>query len=306
MKNVHDCYGWSRRSVSVMLPLLVLYWSVASVTTHAQSQRTDLSRLTQPVLRVAEPARPAPAAQAHPLDATIRMAREKLGYSRQQIRDYSATLVKREQVNGELLDYQFIYVKIRNERQDVQGRITAPFSVYMQFVRPEDLKGREVLWVKGHNNNKLIAHEGSGLVGLLSVWLEPTSSVAMRGQRYPVSFVGTENLLDQYITRMEKSKRLGTPEDFQVQVFEGARVDGRACTCTQLTHPVPRNYLDNYVSRLFIDNEYNIPIRYVTFGWPKRQGDKSSVIEEYTYRDVKLNAGFTDADFNHKNRSYSF
>ena len=89
-------------------------------------------------------------------------------------------------------------------------------------------------------------------------------------------------------------------------MFEGARVDGRACTCTQLTHPVPRNYLDNYVSRLFIDNEYNIPIRYVTFGWPKRQGDKSSVIEEYTYRDVKLNAGFTDADFNHKNRSYSF
>jgi len=299
----HNDYCWSRRSFSVML--LLLHWSVAAVTTHAQSQRTDRSRLTQPVLRVAETTRQAPAAPAHPLDASIRMAREKLGHSRQHIRSYSATLVKREQVNGELLDYQFVFVKIRNQRQDPQGRITAPLSVYMQFLRPEDVKGREVLWVQGHNNNKLIAHEGSGLVGLLSVWLEPTSSVAMRGQRYPVSFIGMENLLDQYITRLEKSKLVGLPKDFQVQVFR-ARVDGRACTCTQLTHPVPRNYLDKHVSRLFIDDESNIPVRYVTFDWPKRQGDKPPVIEEYTYRDVKLNPGFTDADFNHKNRNYNF
>ena len=49
--------------------------------------------------------------------------------------------------------------KIRN-RKIVNGKIEVPLSVYMKFVDPPGVKGREVIWVEGKNNNKLRAHEG--------------------------------------------------------------------------------------------------------------------------------------------------
>jgi len=286
--------------------MLLLIGSVGVATSHAESPRKDRGRLKQPVFRVAESERAAPAAQVHPLDAPIRMGREKLEFSRQQIRDYSATLVKREQVGGELLEHQFIFLKVRNERKNPDGSASVPLSVYMRFEGPDPVKGREVLWVKGRNNNKLIAHEGSGFVGLISVWLDPKSAVAMRGQRYPISSVGMENLLHQYVDRLQQDKRNGTPKDFEVKVSRGASVDGRPCTLIKVTHPTRRAYLQKYKSRLFIDEETHLPIRYVTLGWPTSKGAKPAIIEEYTYTKVKLNPGFTDADFNHKNRNYRF
>lgn len=276
------------------------------MVTYAQSTQLDRSRLTRPVLRVADTARQAPPVQDHPLAAPLRMAREKLAYSQQEIHDYSAILVKRERVGDELLAHQFISLKVRNERLDSQVGVVVPFSVYMHFVGPESLKGREVLWVKGQNNNKLVAHAGSGFAGLLSIWLEPTSTVAMRDQRYPVNYIGMESLLEQYIVRLEKDRRVGTREDFQVRIFKGARVDGRVCTCTQVTHPVRRAYLDNHVTRLFVDDEDNVPIRYVAWDWPTQQGASPAVIEEYSYTKVKLNLGFTNSDFDYKNPNYNF
>ena len=276
------------------------------VATYAQSTQLDRSRFTRPVLRVADTARQAPPAPDHPLAAPLRMAREKLAYSQQEIYDYSAILVKRERVGDALLAHQFISLKVRNERLDSQGGVAVPFSVYMYFVGPESLKGREVLWVKGQNKNKLVAHAGSGFAGLLSVWLEPTSTVAMRDQRYPVYYIGMESLLKQYIVRLEKDRRVGAREDFQVQVFKGARVDGRVCTCTQVTHPVHRSYLDNHVTRLFVDDEDNVPIRYVAWDWPTQQGASPAIIEEYSYTKVKLNLGLTNSDFDYKNPSYNF
>ena len=281
---------------------------VAAVPVSAQERSSRKSRagLKQPIFRVAESARNAPPAEAHPLDNVLQMAQGKLAFSRQHVRGYSANLVKREQVDGVLLDHQFVFLKVRNERLDAAGLVAVPFGVYMYFEGPDDLKDREVLWVKGQNNNKLIAHEGSGLLGLLSVWLEPTSAVAMRGQRYPISYVGMENLLQQYILRLQEDKRQGVPEDFKIKVIRGARVDDRVCTCTQVTHPVQRPYFEKYVSRLFIDDETHLPIRYVTFGWPERKGVQPPIIEEYTYRNVKVNPGFTEVDFDPKNSNYNF
>ena len=124
------------------------------VATYAQSTQLDRSRFTRPVLRVADTARQAPPAPDHPLAAPLRMAREKLAYSQQEIYDYSAILVKRERVGDALLAHQFISLKVRNERLDSQGGVAVPFSVYMYFVGPESLKGREVLWVKGQKQKQ--------------------------------------------------------------------------------------------------------------------------------------------------------
>ena len=56
----------------------------------------------------------------------------------EKLQDYSATLAKRERIGGKLLDYEYMFVKVRHN----------PFSVYMYFLAPADLKGQEVIYIR--------------------------------------------------------------------------------------------------------------------------------------------------------------
>ena len=40
--------------------------------------------------------------------------------------------------------------------------------------------------------------------------------------------------------------------------------------------------------------------------WPREKGGPPELLEEYTYLDLKLNNGFTDADFDTQNPGYRF
>jgi hypothetical protein len=74
----------------------------------------------------------------------------------------------------------------------------------------------------------------------------------------------------------------------------------------QVVHPVPRrNFLFN-VARIYLDDELQIPIRYEAYDWPEQQGADPVLLEEYTYLNLKLNQGFTDADFDVHNPNYGF
>jgi hypothetical protein len=46
-------------------------------------------------------------------------------------------------------------------------------------------------------------------------------------------------------------------------------------------------------------------VRYESYGWPAVEGEAPPLLEEYTYLKVKLNNGFTDADFETSNPSYN-
>ncbi|MBI84663.1 MAG: hypothetical protein CMJ81_15835 [Planctomycetaceae bacterium] len=296
----HDVSVWGLRRV-VLSGVVVLLLTCCA---HSQTTRRDRQQLREPVFRIKN-VRNKQLLEGHPLGPLYETVQKGLVRFRREVRDYSAILVKREEVNGELLDHQFIFVKIRTERRNSYGRVVAPFSVYLKFVGPEDLRGREVLWVNGENDGKLRAHEG-GLLGILSVWLDPNGSRAMKGQRYPVTKVGIENLMLEYIHRMETGMRSARPEEFRVQTFRASRVDHRVCTCIQITHLARHAQFSWYRARFFIDDEYGFPIRYAVWDWPRQKGAPPPLLEEYTYRDIKLNRGFTDADFDHENEAYDF
>ena len=293
-----SCSGLPRVVLSGIVVLLLACCS------HAQTARRDRGQLREPVLRIKK-VRNNQLLEDHPLGPLYESVQKELARFRREVQDYSATLVKREQVKGELLDHQFIFAKIRTERRNSDGHVVVPFSVYLKFVGPEDLKGREVLWVNGKNDGKIRAHEG-GLLGILSIWLDPNGSRAMKDQRHPVTKVGIENLMLEYLHRMETGMRVAKSEEFQVQTFRASRVDDRVCTCIQITHLTRHAEFRWYTARVFIDDEYGFPIRYAVWDWPRQKGAPPPLLEEYTYRDIKLNPGFTDADFDHENEAYDF
>ncbi|MBF6621812.1 MAG: DUF1571 domain-containing protein, partial [Patulibacter sp.] len=61
------------------------------------------------------------------------------------------------------------------------------------------------------------------------------------------------------------------------------------CTVLEVNQPNRHPELDFFQAQVFIDDELNLPIRYIAYDWPRRQGDTPQVIEEYNYVDLKLN-----------------
>ena len=242
-----------------------------------------------------------PAAVSHPLDPALKIARDRLDYIKKNIKDYTCIIVKRERVNDELGDYQYMSAKIR-QRQEKDGVLEAPFSVYLKFVKPESVAGREVIWVEGQNNGNLIAHE-KGLLNIKRLSLDPKGLLAMMGQRYPIYEIGLQNLVDQLIKKGERDRQYG---ECEVGFFKNAMINKRSCLMIQVVHPVKRPHFDFHKVQIFIDDELNVPVRYAAWLWPESPGEDPPLIEEYTYLDVKINVGSTDKDFDPDNPDYNF
>lgn len=237
----------------------------------------------------------------HPLDPAIEAAEEVLKHIRENVVDYTATMIKRERINDELQEHQFIFLKVRNHKEQ-NGEVTTPLSAYLKFLKPDWLKGREVIWVEGQNDGKLIAHE-TGFKNLFKLKLDPDGLIAMIGQRYPITNIGIEKLVEELIKRGERDRKHGKSI---VNFYKDSKVDKRLCRMIEVIHPDPSEQFDFYRARICIDNELNVPIYYAAWSWPEERGGDPVLLEEYTYRDLKLNVGLTDADFDPDNPEYDY
>lgn len=264
------------------------------------AQQRGRENLKEPVYRVSAK-NDTKGAPLHPLDQALQMAQDGLRNIQKNIDDYTCVLIKRERVNGKLGEHEYIYTKVRNHKENAAGKVTQPFSVYMYFLKPSKVKGREVIYVEGKNRGRLTAHENSRI--LPTVNLDPESALAMRGQLYPITEVGIENLVKKLIERGRAEKK---SDNCVVSFNHNAKFNGRACTVLQVKHPEKDPKLEFYVAEVFIDKELNVPIRYVAYDFPKSQGSTPPVLEEYNYTRLKLNVGLTDEDFDVDNKNYNF
>lgn len=226
----------------------------------------------------------------HPLVPAIRLARQSLEVL-EKVRDYEATFVRREVVNGKRVN-QRIQMKLREK----------PFSVYLKFVQPH--AGREVLYVHGRNQNQLLAHEGSGLTALVgTVSLPPDSPTVMAETRHPITRIGMRNMVKLLLKRWEGQTEFGETE---VRFFPDAKMGDVACEVIESSHPRPRQQFPFQMTRLYIEKESRLPIRVENYGFPRRPGDRPPLLEEYTYTNVRVNVGLTDRDFDRNNPEYKF
>lgn len=240
------------------------------------------------------------------LEEVLTLARAGLENLQNNVRDYSARLVKQERVNGELKPSQEMLVKIQTRRVE-DGQLVRPMRVYLRFTKPESVAGREVIWEEDRREGKLIAHE-AGLKGLIPVPpLKPTGMVAMMGNRYPITEIGLTNLISKLIERGEQSLDDGNTT---VASTRGHQVGDRECMLIRVIHAEPNGGEDDFsIAEIAIDSERNIPLRYTAFGWPSATEGadaESPLLESYTYLDVELNVGLTDSDFDPKNPEYDF
>lgn len=236
---------------------------------------------------------PVAANQNHPLQEVIEFAagsREAL----KDVKDYTAVFTKTELVGNRMVK-QTMEMKFREK----------PFSVYFRF-RSGQEAGREVIYVAGTNNGNLLVHETGikAIAGTLNI--KPNGREVMEENRYPITRVGISNLLETAFQIWETEQKYAAPDDVEVKFFPNAKLGDSACEAVQITHKKSHRELKYSLSRVYFDKQTKLPVRAERFGWPKRQGEKAPLVEEYTYSNVQTNVGLKNSDFDPRNPNYGF
>ena len=238
----------------------------------------------------------------HPLLEALEIASRGHERMQNEIEDYTCRLTKRERVDGRLYAHETMFVKVRHSRVE-NGRVIKPFSVYVKFYSPARLRGREVIYVEGKNDGKLIVRNGGLRFDYITTSVAPDSPAALLQNRYPITEIGVMNLTARLI---EVGKGHLHCTNCVAKIAPGATINNRPCTLIQVSHPVRKDSQTFKTARIFVDEELQLPVRYSAYDWPDREGGVPLLLEEYTYTDIKLNVGLTDWDFDHRNAKYKF
>jgi hypothetical protein len=260
----------------------------------AKAEPTTTQRLPLDNLSETVPAQPS---ERHPLVPAMDMAVKAYQYAQDHVHDFTCVLIKRERIDGNLLDPQIVQTRVRADWADA-GRRAQPYSVFLNFLSPPLVRGRKVLFIEGRNDNKMLERNGGKLFNYMTFKLDPESEAAMRQTLVPITRMGFANVTELLISLIQQDMRRDPLAlNTKVSFYRNAKVNDRVCTRIMVTHPQPDPILEFAEGNVFVDDELHVPIRIEAAAWPSQMGESKPPLFEYTLTQLQLNVGLTDADF---------
>lgn len=298
MTTLNRITAWSsrrRRSLALAAALgLIAGLSLSAV--HSGSVETNLSdfryrAIASPVPPTSEPT--AVDRDRHPLDDAMEFVQPSL-QALKNVKDYTAVFTKTEFVHGRLL----------TQKMDMKFRQN-PFSVYFHG-HSKRKEGREVIFVAGQNDGKLIVHEVGlkAIVGTMN--LKPGDPKVMATNRYPITNVGIAKIIESAIDIWKNEKKTLDPANIEVRIVRSVQVGTVECEAVEVAHHHEQPGLIYQVGRVYVDKQTRLPVQAELYGWPATPGDEPPLLEQYTYTNVSTNVGLSSADFDPHNHDYRF
>ncbi len=219
------------------------------------------------------------------IEATLERARA----ANARVQDASYTLHRLEWKGGRYLDQQQILVKCRR-----------PDDIYLRWTG-EAHQGREVIYRGvGWNDGRLRVNPGRLLPTLD---LDPTGGLAMQNSRQPVWMSSIVRTVD---TTMRNHDALTADPEMNATYRDlGTRlVHGVPSHCYEADLPKDR-YPQLYARQVLVcmSRESGLPTRFKA--WDHEDG-QLRVVSDYSYQDLRINTGLSDADFDPDNEAYGF
>jgi hypothetical protein len=241
-------------------------------------------------------------AETSSMDEVLRIAEDTLDHMRKNLDGYSAIMIKQETIDGVLIEPSEMAMKVHCRHRGGKLDDSEPMRVYLRFNRPAGFAGRELIWAEDLHDGKLVVHE-AGLMGFMTVYLDPTGMIAMRGQRYPIYEIGLTKLVQKLIERGEVDRN---NPDVTVTITRNLVIDDHSCELIVVNRKQPSGTKDDFSrAEICFDKDRQLPLRYTAYGWGK-DGADAPLLESYTYTKIDTNVRLTDADFDPKNPSYRF
>jgi Protein of unknown function (DUF1571) len=223
-----------------------------------------------------------------PLDRALRLI-EQARKSYAKVEDYTCTLVRREQVNGQMLPENVILLEARNQ----------PFSIHLKWQQPKALAGQEACYVAGRNNG-MMRVKPPGLLGAMGfVNLSTSDAKVKQLSRHSITEAGIGNLIERFGARWEAERKLNRTR-VRVAEFD---FNGRKCVRVESNNAKCKpGEVYAYRSLVYFDKENRLPIRTEVYDWPK-EGEagkpEGELLECFSLTDLKLNVGLEDEVFEH-------
>jgi hypothetical protein len=229
-----------------------------------------------------QPAQPAQAAAA-PLDVAIGFMHEaKRNYT--AVKDYTCTLMTKENIKGELKEESIIQMKFRPQ----------PFSVYMRWLSPTAQRGQEVAYIHGKNGNKMRV-QSKGILKIAGfVSIDVNDPRVLEHSRHTILEAGIGHLIDTTIKTWTAEKRIGRT-DCKIAEYD---YNNRRCYRIENTRAERRPEYYCHRSVIYLEKDSKLPMRHECYNWPRPGGPpQGELMEMYSFVDLRFNVGLTDRDF---------
>jgi len=243
--------------------------------------------------------------------------------------DYRGVLVKAELFGDDLIE------------QTIEFKFSRPFKVYVKYIEP--YPGREGIYIRGSNRNRLRAHKGS--MPDVAVSLNPYGRIAMEHNHHPITSFGLARMLQIASRNIHKAIERG---DAALRLSDGGVVDGeptwridvevesafsgRYVTVKRgenLWALAKRVRQDMYVilhhnpgiesptslrtgQRVFVPTyyasrgQYFIGKRTLMLIKTRSWDQHGKLYEAYDFHGLELNPGLQDRDFDYRSKDYNF
>lgn len=241
--------------------------------------------------------------------------------------DYRGAMVKQELFGEELIE------------QKIAFKFSRPFKVYVKYLEPHE--GREGIYIRGSNKDRLRAHKGS--VPDVAVSLSPLGRVAMMDNHHPITSFGLERMLEVAAVNINRATQR---RDALLKLSNGGMVNGEPTWRIDIESRAGGRYVtakrsedlwelgtrvgqDMYVilhhnadidspsdlstgQKVFVPHYYAGRGQYYigkrSFMMLKAQSwdHEGKLYESYEYTELELNPGLEDRDFDHRNKDYEF
>ncbi len=199
------------------------------------------------------------------------------------VKDYTCKLDKRVRKNGILYEDLAISVKYKK-----------PKHYYFRWEHGIS-KGREVIFVAGKHNDKLVAHPG-GIMQFLTFYLDPEGKLAMQRNRHSLQHSGMEKIMFLIRSNYQLARKKGLDPILSIR---DDYLDGTEVWTVECRFPEKEGYYAHRVI-ISIDKALNLPFRVSIYDW---SGD---LVEEYVFRDLAIDVGLEENDFEPGNPEYNF
>ncbi len=184
------------------------------------------------------------------------------------------------------------------------GRIYHDVDISVKYKKPghyyfrwEEGKfgGQEVIYVAGNNKDKIVAHSG-GFFRFLTLRLDPEGRKAMKRNHHSLKESGIEKIIAIIGKEYDRFKKTGLGT---IRLIEENSIDGRDVWVIHCEFPENRGFYSHKII-LYFDKELKLPIKVTVFDWD------DTLFEEYTFRDLEINSGIEERDFDPENPEYRF
>ncbi len=225
----------------------------------------------------------------HPLIRVLDFAEEQHALIKRDVRDYECVIVKRERIDGIMQAHQFMQAKVRTASKD------APFAVYIRFLKPRDVAGREVQYIAGENDGKMLVRRRRGGITLR---FDLDNPLVMEQSTIPITDLNFEKMLFDCVARLQADIK-ADPEgkNSKVEIFREATINKRKVTALKIIHAEKTDGLEFNQAIIYVDNQWKIPTRLEIYDWPEQPDGKPILIGEFTFLELKINPNFPDSTF---------